>query len=331
MEQNRVGSSPMGFSNPTALQSNSTILSPTFSRARLNSRNESNDNSVDDSVEHEESKRNDSPSPTSPSSSSYSSSLSSSASYPRGQFLGNHDSFLSFGRSKRASESDSAEWASWDEMEWSVSWKNPSCKEAESRPSSWVVVSLTGRESMGGHVAGGERRVGRERVGGGRRWKSLESASAASDVARGLLGCVDGVGGGAAVAPPYKLWVEDAMMWKRRICKLCIIIDTQMIIKTGQEDLITLFLWCLCWDKWVKQRNCMLCCVGHELPKTNWKPNCYTNVSPLALLIVHHYQENKSYCFKNHPFPFSNIKTFLLQDDKIYIYILLKKKKNIYK
>lgn len=54
---------------------------------------------------------------------------------------------------------------------------------------------------MGGHVGGGERRVGRERVGEGRRWRSLESASAASDVARRLSDCVDGVGGGAAVAP----------------------------------------------------------------------------------------------------------------------------------
>lgn len=51
---------------------------------------------------------------------------------------------------------------------------------------------------------GGERRlVGRERVGG-RRWRSLESASAAAaDVMRWFLDCAEGVGGGAAVAP-YK-------------------------------------------------------------------------------------------------------------------------------
>ena len=52
-------------------------------------------------------------------------------------------------------------------------------------------------------VDGEERRVGRERVGG-RRWRSLESASAAAaDVTRLWLDCAEGVGGGAAVAP-YK-------------------------------------------------------------------------------------------------------------------------------
>ena len=83
-----------------------------------------------------------------------------------------------------------------------MSWKNPSWDEAESRSSSRVgAVALSFRERVGGHVAGGERRVGRVRVGEGRRWRRMESASAASDVERGMLGCAEGVGGGAAVAP----------------------------------------------------------------------------------------------------------------------------------
>ena len=83
-----------------------------------------------------------------------------------------------------------------------MSWKNPSCDEAESRSSSRVgAVAVLFRERVGGHVAGGERRVGRVRVGEGRRWRRMESASAASDVERGMLGCAEGVGGGAAVAP----------------------------------------------------------------------------------------------------------------------------------
>lgn len=58
-----------------------------------------------------------------------------------------------------------------------------------------------GRE--GGEVADGEeRRMGRERLGG-RRWRRRESASAAVEVERWLLVVVvDGVGGGAEVAPP---------------------------------------------------------------------------------------------------------------------------------
>lgn len=51
----------------------------------------------------------------------------------------------------------------------------------------------------GGEVARGEARVGRESAGG-RRWKSREMASAASDVDT-WLGWVDGVGGGATVVP----------------------------------------------------------------------------------------------------------------------------------
>ena len=48
-------------------------------------------------------------------------------------------------------------------------------------------------------MARGEARVGRESAGG-RRWKSREMASAASDVDT-WLGWVDGVGGGATVVP----------------------------------------------------------------------------------------------------------------------------------
>lgn len=83
-----------------------------------------------------------------------------------------------------------------------MSWKNPSWDEAESRSSSRVgAVAVLFRERVGGQMAGGERRVGRVRVGEGRRWRRMESASAASDVERGMLGCAEGVGGGAAVAP----------------------------------------------------------------------------------------------------------------------------------
>lgn len=83
-----------------------------------------------------------------------------------------------------------------------MSWKKPSWDEAESRSSSRAgAVVLLSRERAGGHVAGGERRVGRVRVGEGRRWRRMESASAASDVDRGMLVCAEGVGGGAAVAP----------------------------------------------------------------------------------------------------------------------------------
>lgn len=53
------------------------------------------------------------------------SSSSSSASKPRGQFLGKECCFWWRGRSKRASESDSAERASWEGMGWSMSWKKP--------------------------------------------------------------------------------------------------------------------------------------------------------------------------------------------------------------
>lgn len=76
-------------------------------------------------------------------------------------------------------------------------------------------------ETTGGQVTVGEQRVGRERAGG-KRWRILERASAASDVDKRLLGCVDGVGGGAAVAPYMFdsccccLGVEDAMMRKPR-------------------------------------------------------------------------------------------------------------------
>jgi hypothetical protein len=58
------------------------------------------------------------------------------------------------------------------------------------------------KERDGGEMADGEeRRVGRERLGG-RRWRRRESASAALEVERWLLVVVDGVGGGAEVAPP---------------------------------------------------------------------------------------------------------------------------------
>lgn len=60
-----------------------------------------------------------------------------------------------------------------------------------------------------GHVVGGERRVGRDERVGGRRWRSLERASAvaASEVAKRLL---EGVGGGAEVAPPCMVAVVAA-------------------------------------------------------------------------------------------------------------------------
>lgn len=92
--------------------------SPTFSKARVNSGKEVKDNSVD-SVEHNESKQNDSPSPSPLSS-------SSSSSNPKGQLLGTDDCFWCAGRSNRESASDSAELASWDGIGWLVSWKNPS-------------------------------------------------------------------------------------------------------------------------------------------------------------------------------------------------------------
>lgn len=66
---------------------------------------------------------------------------------------------------------------------------------------SWFGVN-EGKEREGGEVADKEeRRVGRERFGG-RRWRRRESASAALEVERRLLVFVDGVGGGADVAPP---------------------------------------------------------------------------------------------------------------------------------
>lgn len=82
-----------------------------------------------------------------------------------------------------------------------MSWKKPSWDEEEKRVLGLAWTS--DKETEGGHVAGGERSFGRERVGG-RRWRSLERASAVApdDVDRRLLGCVDGVGGGAEVAPP---------------------------------------------------------------------------------------------------------------------------------
>lgn len=82
-----------------------------------------------------------------------------------------------------------------------MSWKKPSWDEEEKRVLKLAWTS--DKETEGGHVAGGERRLGRERVGG-RRWRSLErvSAVAPDDVDRRLLGCVEGVGGGAEVAPP---------------------------------------------------------------------------------------------------------------------------------
>lgn len=67
-------------------------------------------------------------------------------------------------------------------MEWSVSWKKPSREEAERRE---VGFSLE-REMRGGErvvvvlVGDGERRVGRERVGG-RRWRRRERTSEGSD------------------------------------------------------------------------------------------------------------------------------------------------------
>lgn len=106
---------------------------------------------------------------------------------------------------KRERESDSAERASWAEMEWLVRWKNPNWAEAERR--SVRRVGFWGeREMRGGEVivvmvvGGGERRVGRERVGG-RRWSRRDKTSAeAAEEGRGL-GWVEGVGGGAAGVP----------------------------------------------------------------------------------------------------------------------------------
>ncbi|KAL2456268.1 Uncharacterized protein Fot_56973 [Forsythia ovata] len=90
-------------------------------------------------------------------------------------------------------------------MRWWMSWKKPCSWEAERREE-WRVGLVSEREITGGVMvveveeSGEERRVGRERERvGGRRWRRRESASAvASEV---TLDWVDGVGGGAAVAP----------------------------------------------------------------------------------------------------------------------------------
>lgn len=103
-EPNRTGSGhPQADSHtPSPFVNPSTIFKPSISSSRANLRREKSANSFD-SVEHAESKRNDSAS---------SSSSSSSPPYPRGQFLGKREFFCSLERSKRASASDSAELAS---------------------------------------------------------------------------------------------------------------------------------------------------------------------------------------------------------------------------
>lgn len=99
--------------------------------------------------------------------------------------------------------SDSAEVASWEGMEWLVSWKKPNRELAERRLERRVSAGSE-REISGGVVAavvvgGDERRVGRERVRVGvRRWRRHERGSGASEVER-RLGWAEGVGGGAAV------------------------------------------------------------------------------------------------------------------------------------
>lgn len=79
-------------------------------------------------------------------------------------------------------------------------WKKPNSETAEI---SLLENSSSGeseKEIVGGDITDEERRVGRESLGG-RRWRSLERASAAAEVERWLV-CEEGVGGGAAVAPP---------------------------------------------------------------------------------------------------------------------------------
>lgn len=65
-------------------------------------------------------------------------------------------------------------------------------------------------------AVGDLRRDGGDRIGG-MRWRSRERESAASDVEK-MLGCVEGVGGGAAVAP---YWLEDAMLQNIYISIAC--------------------------------------------------------------------------------------------------------------
>lgn len=86
-------------------------------------------------------------------------------------------------------------------MEWLVSWKKPSWEEAERREEGfWAEREMRGGERVVVVVGGGERREGRERVGG-RRWRRRDRTSEGSDEVERGLGCwVDGVGGGAAVA-----------------------------------------------------------------------------------------------------------------------------------
>lgn len=131
--------------------------------------------------------------------------------------MGKFDSFLSRVRSKRESDSDSADPASCDGMSWLMSWKNPSC-EAEERIRSLSFGSE--REITDGDRVDGERLVGRDRAGGRRR-RSRERASAVvAEEARWWFGCVEGVGGGAAVVAymfgGYSCWLraEDAMKLK---------------------------------------------------------------------------------------------------------------------
>lgn len=67
-----------------------------------------------------------------------------------------------------------------------MSWKKPSSEAAERR---WLRRSGLGdseKEIVGGAITEGERRVGRERLGG-KRWRSLERASAAAEVERWLV------------------------------------------------------------------------------------------------------------------------------------------------
>ena len=67
---------------------------------------------------------------------------------------------------------------------------------------SGVVGEGDGGRTRGGGGGGGA--AGGGEGFGGRRWRRRERASAASEVERREFGLVDGVGGGAVVAPPWR-------------------------------------------------------------------------------------------------------------------------------
>lgn len=144
-EQRRVLSSLTGFSNPTAHASSSINSNPSFSIWEVNSWIELNPNSI----ELDSSRQIDRPLTTS-------SSSSSSLSKPKGQFFGKQSCFSSL---KMDADSDSADWARWEEMECCVSWKKPCCFAAKRRLE-WRIDFASEREMRRGDtvVGGGDWR-----------------------------------------------------------------------------------------------------------------------------------------------------------------------------